>query len=123
MNRQLASHLGVGVGDVEKRRLSPTHDERQAVVLRIEDDAFQRQLFQKAVETLLAVFAQQMDERRVERVLQGLVGRHCAPILATVVLRRETRKAHRDVGHDHLRQKCTFVEHGSEKERLEYAAR
>ena len=58
-------------------------------MLCIKDDALQRQLLQQAMEPLLAVLPQQMDERRVQRVLQGLVGRHCAPILATVVLRRE----------------------------------
>ena len=72
---------------------------------------------------LLAIFAQQVYKRRIQRVLQGLVGRHCAPILTTVVLRREARKAHWNVGQDHLRQKCSFIKHGSEEEWFQYATR
>ena len=123
MCSQLAAHLSVGVGDVVKRSLATTHDERQSIMLCIEDDALQRQLLQQAMKPLLAILAQQMDKRCIQRVLQGLVGRHRAPILAAVVLRREARKAHRDVGQNHLRQQGTFIQHGGKKKRLQYAAR
>ena len=120
---QLPSHLGIGIGDVIKRSLSPTHDERQTIMFRVEDDAFQRQLLQQSMKTGLTIFAQQMHERRIERVLQSLVGRHGTPILTAVVLRCEARKAHGNVGQDHLGQQRAFIQHGSKKERLEDTSR
>ena len=123
MDGQLAPHFGVGIGDVIERRLRAAHDERQTVMLCIEDDTFQRQLFQQGMKPWLAILAQKMDKRCVQRVLQGLVGVHRAPILAAVVLRRETRKTHRDVRQDHFGQQGALVKHGGKKERFQNATR
>ena len=92
-------------------------------MLSVKDNAFQRQLLQQRMEPRLTVFTQKMHKRRIERVLQSLIGRHRAPILTAVVLWREAREAHRDVGKHHLRQQGAFVEHSGKEERLQYAAR